>query len=170
MERCSAERLIEIFTSQDWTKRSEAIKRIEKEKEVLKRCYERAKKGKLGAWRRSPRGKLALILIYDQVPRVIFRDERAYATDKLARELTRELYESGEYRKLSDEEQLFAFLPFHHSERLEEQKIANRMFKRLYERNPKRFEWIYRASCEYVKIIAKHGAFPHRKKIPKRKR
>ena len=62
---------------------------------------------------------------------------------------------------------MFALLPLHHSENLKHQKIANKIFKRLYKKNSK-FKWIYEASNKYVKIIEKFGRFPHRDKILRR--
>jgi len=160
------ERIIEIFV-QEWPDAKTAIKTIQKSKDVLRKYYREAIQNKLGAWRKTIRGKLALILIYDQVPRVIFdeNDPRTYDTDKLAREITTEMFENSEYKKLSPMEIMFAFLPYHHSENIKHQKIANIIFKELYEKDPKTFEWIYQSSNDYNKIISKFGRFPHRNKV-----
>jgi uncharacterized protein (DUF924 family) len=51
--------------------------------------YERAAARELDEWKATPRSALALILLYDQFPRNMFRGEpRAFATDTLAREVT----------------------------------------------------------------------------------
>lgn len=162
------ETVINIFI-RDWTDVDCAIKRISKSKNALKKYYQTALRGKLQGWRKTAGGKLALILVYDQVPRIIFDDKRMYNTDILARELTKEMLESSEYKKLSPLEIMFAFFPYHHSENVKHQKTALSVFKKLYEKDANKFEWIYRSSKTYNRIISKFGRFPHRNKILGRK-
>jgi len=152
---------------QDWTNRTKAIEKVFKSKNILKTYYQAALQNKLQRWRKITYGKLALILIYDQAPRVIFdeNDSKIYDTDKIAREITTEMFESSEYKKLSSLEIMFVFFPYHHSENPEHQKIANIIFKELYEKNPKTFEWIYQLSNVYNKIISKFNRFLYRNKI-----
>ncbi|MCK4729752.1 MAG: DUF924 domain-containing protein [Candidatus Aenigmarchaeota archaeon] len=162
--------IIKIFL-QDWTNRGKAIKIILKSKDILKIYYHTALQNKPQQGKETIKGNLALILIYDQAPRVIFddNDSKIYDTDKLAREITTEMFENSEYKKLSPLEIMFVFFPYHHSENPEHQKIANQVFKELYEKNPKTFGWIYQSSNDYNKIISKFGRFPHRNKILGRK-
>ncbi len=160
------EGVLEIFI-QNWTDIKSAIKIISKSKNTLKKYYQAALQNKLQDWRKTIRGKLALILVYDQVPRFIFNenDARIYGTDKLAREITAEMFENSGYKKLSPLEIMFVFFPYHHSENIKHQKIAKSVFKKLYEKDPKKFGWIYRSSIAYNRIIARFGRFPHRNKI-----
>ena len=164
--RYKQEDIIKIFI-QEWPDIEFAIKTISKSKGTLKKYYQLALQNKLQQWRKTNRGQLALIIVYDQVPRFIFNenDDRVYDTDKLAREITAEMFENSEYKKLLPLEIMFVFFPYHHSENLEHQKIANQIFKELYEKDSKTFEWIYHSSITYNKIIAKFGRFPHRNKI-----
>ena len=158
--------ILKIFL-QDWTNRSKAIKKVFKSKDTLKKYYQAALQNNLQQWRKTTKGKLTLILIYDQAPRVIFDedDSKTYATDKLAREITTEMFESSEYKKLSPLEIMFVFFPYHHSENLKHQKIANLIFKELYEKDSKTFELMYQSSNAYNKIISKFGRFPHRNRV-----
>jgi len=162
--------ILEIFI-QDWPDIDAAIKAISKSKKILKKYYQAVLQNKLQHWRKTSRGKLALILVYDQAPRFIFgeNDTRTYGTDKRSREITTEMFGNSEYRKLSPLEIMFAFFPYHHSENMKHQKIAKSVFKKLYEKDPKRFEWIYQSSKAYNKIITRFGRFPHRNKILRRK-
>ena len=164
--RYKQEDIIEIFI-QEWLGVESAIKRISKSKDTLKKYYQAAVQNKLQQWRKTTKGQLALILIYDQAPRAVFEDDdpNIYSTDKIACKITTEIFQSSEYKKLSPLEIMFAFFPYHHSENLKHQKIANMIFKELYEKDPKTFEWIYRSSDAYNKIIAKFSRFPHRNKI-----
>jgi len=135
-------------------------------KEILKKYYRAALRGKLEDWKKTTKGKLALILVYDQVPRYIFdrNDSRMWETDNIARKITENMYKSSEYKKLSPLEIMLVFFPYHHSENIEHQKIANKIFKELYKKDPKTFKWIYNSSNSYNKIISRFGRFPHRNK------
>jgi uncharacterized protein (DUF924 family) len=58
--------------------------------------YEHAVAGQLQRWRDTPRTTLALILLFDQFPRNMFRgDPQAFATDAQARALTLDLIQTG---------------------------------------------------------------------------
>ncbi len=78
--------------------------------------------GVLDHWTGSPRGRLALILLLDQLPRAIHRDTPgAFAQDAKARKLAEQGLESGADRLLRPIERLFFYLPFEHSEDLADQ-------------------------------------------------
>ncbi|MFB6355448.1 MAG: DUF924 family protein, partial [bacterium] len=54
----------------------------------LKPYYERARSGEFEEWKNTDHGRLALIILFDQVPRHLFRDEaEQYATDHRAETL-----------------------------------------------------------------------------------
>ena len=74
--KLAPEKLIKLFTLEDWCKREKAIKNLVKHKKFFKKYYALARKGKLLEWKNTVQGKLALILIYDQIPRIIFKDKR----------------------------------------------------------------------------------------------
>src|SRR5688572_22299501 len=61
---------------------------------------EAAASGQLDSWASTPRGRLALILVLDQFPRSVYRDDpRAYAQDPKAAALVLEGLENGDYEK-----------------------------------------------------------------------
>jgi uncharacterized protein (DUF924 family) len=116
--------------------------------------YERAAAGALQAWREDPTSCLALVILLDQFPRNMFRGSaRAFAADALAREAARTIVERGWDKSLSPDERTFVYLPFEHSEALEDQELA----MRLFEGNPN-FEW----ARKHWEIIRRFGRFPHR--------
>lgn len=126
--------------------------------------YELAAAGGLGDWKGTPRGALALILLLDQFPRNMFRGEpRSYATDHLAREVAREALERGFDRLLTPLERMFVYLPFEHSEDLEDQRLSVRLFRALEEElgRPEVLEYALRHEA----VIARFGRFPHRNEI-----
>lgn len=126
--------------------------------------HERAAAGLLGRWRTDWRGCLALILLLDQFPRNMFRGRaRAFATDAMALDLARHALAVGHTAGREPVELCFFYLPFEHSERLEDQERCVALFEALPEHDL-RATWIDYA-VEHRDIIARFGRFPHRNHI-----
>lgn len=71
---------------------------------------------------RGTKGRLAAILVLDQMSRNIFRGSpRAFAQDRLALHLCKEGLSKGEDAALSEVERVFFYLPLEHSEAMEDQ-------------------------------------------------
>jgi len=74
---------------------------------------EAAAKCELFAWRATPEGRLAEIVVLDQFSRNVYRDTlRAFAQDALALVLAQELVASGQDLSLSVEQRIFAYMPY----------------------------------------------------------
>src|ERR1700723_1088967 len=85
--------------------------------------HEAAAAGALTAWEEAPLAALALVMLLDQVPRNIFRSTpRAFASDRLALATTRRAMERGFDQAVPDAWRLFFYLPFEHSEALDDQQ------------------------------------------------
>jgi uncharacterized protein (DUF924 family) len=118
--------------------------------------YEEAAAGRLAAWLGSPREALALVVLLDQFPRNMFRgDARAFAADSLAREAARTIRAHGWDRAMAQTEQLFAYLPFEHSEALADQLLACSLMQDFGEEQ-------LRYAVRHREIIERFGRFPHR--------
>jgi uncharacterized protein (DUF924 family) len=116
--------------------------------------YEAALLGKLDDWKNESRGALALVILLDQFPRNLFRDTaRAFEGDALARAAARSIVDRGWDRALSPDERTFVYLPFEHSESLDDQELSLRLFE-----GNENFEWARR----HWDIIKRFGRFPHR--------
>lgn len=121
--------------------------------------YEEAATGKLGALARTPLGCLALVIILDQFPRNMFRDDaRAYATDEMALELTKAALESGFDRELMGLQRQFLYMPYQHSEALEDQRHSVELFATV---DANTHEYAVR----HLEIIERFGRFPHRNAV-----
>ena len=71
----------------------------------------------LFAWRATPEGRLAEILVLDQFSRNIYRDTpRSFAQDALALVLAQEMVAQGHDQRLSPAQRAFAYMPYMHSE------------------------------------------------------
>ncbi len=120
--------------------------------------FERAVAGGLDHWRESGRGCLALVILLDQVPRNLFRDDpRAYDTDEQARSVTHHALRARLDEDLSQPERLFLYLPLEHSESLDDQTLCCDLIERLDE-DPGWHDY----ALQHRRIIARFGRFPHR--------
>ena len=122
--------------------------------------YEDACAGRLDAWKHSASGILALILVFDQFPRNMFRDSpRAFAMDAQARALVYEGLEQGYDTELSEVECVFFYMPLMHSERLEDQETSVGLYEALGRADNLEF------AVRHRDIVARFGRFPHRNAV-----
>lgn len=118
--------------------------------------HEEAAAGRLAHWADESSGCLALVIVLDQFPRNMFRGKaRAFATDSLARAAARVILERGWDKQMTQAEQLFAYLPFEHSESLADQNLACELMKDFGAEQ-------LRYAIRHREIIERFGRFPHR--------
>ncbi|MDZ7862243.1 DUF924 family protein [Acidovorax sp.] len=121
---------------------------------------EAAARCELFAWRATPEGRLAEILVLDQFSRNIFRDTpRAFAQDALALVLAQEMVAGGHDQQLDVAQRAFAYMPYMHSESLVVHAEAVRLFAQPGLENNLNFEQRHKA------IIERFGRYPHRNAI-----
>lgn len=121
-------------------------------------------------WAVTPRGQLALILLFDQFPRNIHRDTpQAFAFDARALELAQNLIAAGDDRTLRRIERVFCYLPLEHAESFEMQNRSVDLFTALAAETPEHERDTFSGYVDYAKrhrdIIARFGRFPHRNHI-----
>lgn len=130
-------------------------------RQALGAGYEDASAGHLDDWMSSARGCLALCILLDQAPRNLFRDDpRAFASDAQARNVLRHALDQGLQSELSQIERLFLYLPFEHSEDLQDQEECLRLTKAL-DQDPSWYDY----AVMHRDIIARFGRFPHRNAV-----
>src|SRR6185503_18339542 len=128
---------------------------------------ERALAGELEAWAETSRGRLALILLLDQMTRAVFRGtSRAFAGDTRARRLALEMLETGTWRELGFEERHFVFMPLLHAEDAGLLDRYNELFPKALALAP---EWAggllgdgVEQGLKYRDVMRRFGRFPHR--------
>jgi uncharacterized protein (DUF924 family) len=121
--------------------------------------YEDAARGLLDDWRSEPRSCLALVLLLDQFPRNMFRNaSQAFATDAKARDIARHAIDAGFDRALSPVERMFIYLPFEHSENLDDQFESVRLTRALAAADPDSNALKY--AEQHLEIIQRFGRFP----------
>ena len=126
-----------------------------------------AEAGALDGWAETPRGRLALIILLDQLSRNLYRgSDKAFRNDARALALATELVDSGDDRALAPQERLFAYLPFEHSEALADQDRAVALFAAMQAEAPPDAAEQYANYTLYAQrhrdVVARFGRFPHR--------
>lgn len=119
---------------------------------------EQALAGGLAAWGERDDDALALLLVLDQFPRQIWRDQaRAFAGDGQAQALTLRALESGWVEaEPAAERRPFWLMPLMHSEDRALQELGLPLFERLTDARTADFARRHHA------VIARFGRFPHR--------
>lgn len=126
--------------------------------------------GAFDSWCDTPRGRLALIVLTDQVPRHIHRGTpRAFGSDAKAREICVSGLRRDEHRALKPIERTVFYLPLQHSEDLGLQERSVALYTQLAgevtEANREAFERNTGYAVAHRDIIARFGRFPHRSEI-----
>lgn len=108
-------------------------------------------------WADTPEGALAGLILTDQFPRNMFRDDpRAFDTDPLARTLARAGVENGFHLRIAPPGRQFFYMPFEHSEDLADQDHAVDLFRQHMPGESLRHARLHRDT------IARFGRFPWR--------
>ncbi|MGL5001544.1 MAG: DUF924 family protein [Casimicrobium sp.] len=119
-----------------------------------------ASRCELFAWRETPEGRLAEIIVLDQFSRNVFRNTpRAFTQDTLALALAQELIRSGRDVELSVTQRKFAYMPYMHSESSVVHREALRLFALPGLEENLEFEQ------RHLAIIDRFGRYPHRNAI-----
>ena len=116
--------------------------------------------GELFGWRVAPSGRLAEIVVLDQLSRNIYRDTgEAFAQDSQALALAQELVAGGHDQSLSVQQRSFAYMPYMHSESLLIHEEAVRLFSQPGMEASLAFEMRHKT------IIERFGRYPHRNAV-----
>lgn len=129
-----------------------------------------AEKGIYNQWRNSPRGRLALILLLDQMPRAVYRNKpQAYVLDRMARTVALEGIQKGDDKELLPIERAFFYLPLQHSEDVELQDLSVALYRNLVYQTPEAIRPqmldILQAAVMHQQQIYRFGRFPQRNAI-----
>lgn len=131
---------------------------------------EQALNGELQDWAELPEGWLALVLLLDQLPRMIHRDTpRAFAGDERAQQLVRDGLAHGGDMLLSPIQRVFIYLVLEHAENLVVQDLAVAHFTALRDIAAEHEQALFRDFLDYAErhreVISRFGRFPHRNAI-----
>ncbi|MFJ2284116.1 DUF924 family protein [Pseudomonas sp. NPDC087803] len=126
--------------------------------------------GELTEWTQSPEGWLAVVLLLDQLPRMIFRDTpKAFSGDRRAQKLVAQGIAADFDRQLQPIQRVFIYLVFEHCENLAVQNEAVSRFIALLAEQPEAERAVFADNLDYAErhrtVIARFGRFPHRNAV-----
>jgi uncharacterized protein (DUF924 family) len=126
--------------------------------------------GRLDHWVNTPRGRLALVIVLDQFPHHIHRDQpQAFATDPQALTHSLAALDAGEDRRLAPIERVFLYLPLEHAESLAMQEQSVSLYEQLAHEAAADERAVFDGFLDYARkhrdVVARFGRFPHRNAI-----
>ncbi|MBZ9784797.1 DUF924 domain-containing protein [Pseudomonas sp. REP124] len=135
---------------------------------------EQALAGGLTDWAQRSEGWLALVLLLDQLPRMLFRDSpKAYSGDIRAQALVAQGIAADFDRQLQPIQRVFIYLVLEHCEHLAVQNECISRYIELVAQQPESDQALFADYLDYAekhqKVIARFGRFPHRNEVLGRK-
>ncbi len=126
--------------------------------------------GRLDHWATTPRGRLALLIVFDQFPHHIHRDHAlAFATDPQALALCLDAIKASKDQQLTPIERVFLYLPLEHAESNDMQDLSLSLYEKLArEASPDEraiFDDFLKYALSHRDVVTRFGRFPHRNVI-----
>ncbi len=119
--------------------------------------WEQASRGELDHWLQTAEGCLALVIVLDQFPLNMFRGSaQSFASEAQSRDVATVAIERDFDKVLPVEQLTFLYKPYMHSEALEDQELALKLFAQPGLESSLRYAHHHHA------IVEKYGRFPHR--------
>jgi len=131
---------------------------------------EQALNGGLSEWTATPQGWLALVLLLDQLPRMIYRDTpKAYSGDKRAQEQVQHGLRLERDLALTPLQRTFIYLVLEHTETPAAQDEAIKRFTALLDLLPSTDREYFTQTLDYARkhqvVVKRFGRFPHRNAV-----
>lgn len=160
-----AQQIIDFWFDGNVSERRKAwfVKDPEFDDEIRSRfgeAVEQAAAGELDPMAETSEGALALLILLDQFPRNLYRnDPKTFASDAKAVEIAGQAIEKGLDKDLTVFQRVFFYLPFEHSENLEDQDRAVALITELGDADYLKYAIAHRD------VIVQFGRFPHRNEV-----
>ena len=111
----------------------------------------------LDAFLTDPLTAAAAVILFDQFPRNMFRGSaEQFATDHIALGVAKAAVARGFDKELATDERKFLYMPFEHSEDIDDQNYAVLLFTELGDEEQIKY------AKKHRDIIERFGRFPHR--------
>ncbi len=119
--------------------------------------WQQARDGLLDHWKTSAEGVVALVIILDQLPLNMFRGQgKRYSTEAKSRDIAHYAIDHDLIKAMPDKHKAFLFLPFMHSENLNDQQLAIELFEAAGLDDNAKF------ARHHYDVVKRFGRFPHR--------
>ncbi len=155
-----------------WFKETPAEKRFKKEdafdkiiRDRFLNAYELASHNDYDDWQDQPMSALALVILFDQFSRNIFRnDKKAFAQDHKTRLIVNDAVYAGYLETMNESQRFFMILPLIHSEEITDHDMAYYLLNK-YLREHEDYNQIKKFWQDHTKAIRKFHRYPHRNEI-----
>ena len=155
-----------------WFKDTSPKKRFQKHKDFdqsikdkFLKDYELASVNEYDEWQDSPLGCLALVILFDQFSRNMFRnDKRAFQQDHKTRLIVNDAVYAGFLDTMDESQNFFMILPLIHSEEITDHEMAYYLLDKYLKEHTGISE-IKKFWKDHTLAIKKFHRYPHRNKI-----
>ena len=152
-----------------WFKEIPSKKRFQKHKDfdrLIKKnflkVYELASSNEYDDWQDNPLGSLALVILFDQFSRNMFRDDpKAFSQDHKARLIVNDSVYAGFLDEMDQDQRLFMILPLIHSEEITDHDMAYYLLDKFLKDHPGLIS-IKKSWKDHTSVIKKFHRYPHR--------
>ena len=139
-------------------------------RERFGRLVDEAHAGGGRSWLDTPSGRVAYVVLLDQLSRNLFRgDPRSFAADPLALGVSLAAIADGEHLRVPASHAYFLVMPTMHSEDVTIQELCVSTFAALRDAATPAargmFENAWRYAVAHRDIVARFGRFPHRNEV-----
>jgi len=129
-------------------------------RDQFERVWQQASNGLLDDWQKDAIGCLALVILLDQFPLNMFRGQpQSFSTEQQAVAVSKKAIDKGFDQVLQDSHKVFLYMPFMHSESIEDQNQSVALFENAVLKDNVRF------AVHHRDIVSRFGRFPHRNAI-----
>lgn len=119
--------------------------------------WQAAQEGALADWEQTAEGACALVIVLDQFPLNMYRGEaRSFSTEAASRQVAARAIARGFDQQLNDEQKVFLYMPYMHSEDLADQERAVAFYEAAGLRENAKY------ALHHRDIVQRFGRFPHR--------
>ena len=155
-----------------WFKETPPKKRFQKHKDfdqLIKKKflkdYELASQNEYDDWQDSSLGSLALVILFDQFSRNMFRDDKkAFEQDHKTRLIVNDAVYAGFLDEMDESQRFFMLLPLIHSEEITDHDMAYYLLDK-YLKDHSGLTDIKKFWKDHTLAIKKFHRYPHRNKI-----
>ena len=159
-----------------WFKDTPPKKRFQKHKdfdELIKenflKDYELASTNEYDDWQDTSLGSLALVILFDQFSRNMFRDnKKAFEQDHKTRLIVNDAVYAGFLETMDESQRFFMILPLIHSEEITDHEMAYYLLDKYLKDHSGLVE-IKKFWQDHTKAIRKFHRYPHRNEVLGRK-
>tara|TARA_Y100000591_G_scaffold66090_1_gene54705 strand:+ start:2152 stop:2712 length:561 start_codon:yes stop_codon:yes gene_type:complete len=144
-------------------KKDEKLDQLIKEKFLSD--YEKASANEYDDWQDSAMGSLALVILFDQFSRNMFRnDKKAFEQDSKSRLIVHYSIKSDFLKDMDQNQRFFMLLPLIHSEEMFDHEMAYHFLDLFLQEHPEIIN-IKKSWKEHTNAIKRFSRYPHRNKI-----